>query len=202
MQVRESTAGGWRRALDGTERALAPSRVSWQRAKVRAHTLVVAAGGVVCLRRPPRNPCQLLSSGMAPWRGKRRQLASEERPRSAVRLDSVHVCAGAALTRNAPDGRHSTSGAAAPGDSAESVRETLRRADEALKKANQPPANSFVVPAAPAEPAQGEFRRGNLGNSPPADASFGGVSHVLGDNTSPTFRPSVSPQTRFIHVVG
>ena len=60
----------------------------------------------------------------------------------------------------------------------------------------------FVVPAAPAEPAQGEFRRGNLGNSPPADASFGGVSHVLGDNTSPTFRPSVSPQTRFIHVVG
>jgi len=81
-------------------------------------------------------------------------------------------------------------------DSVESVRETLRRADEALKKANQPgTGNGFVVPAAPGVREQETWRRSSE-SLPAADVSFGGVSHVLGDAASPTFRTPISPEIR------
>eukprot|EP00802_Teleaulax_amphioxeia_P006204 Tamp_06208.p1 GENE.Tamp_06208~~Tamp_06208.p1 ORF type:complete len:612 (+),score=113.45 Tamp_06208:105-1838(+) len=82
-------------------------------------------------------------------------------------------------------------GAAQLYDSMQSVRETLRRADEALKKANQPlPPTGAIVPAGLHAPEQ---ERAYPQRSPAPDASFGGMSNVLGDQNSPLFRASSMP---------
>jgi len=143
---------------------------------------------------------------------------------SACARQNAKSSSGAIPDANVPE----PAPAAPTADPMQSVRETLRRADAALKKANQPlPSNGVILPAGNAcecvillsahvwvclhehcrtsriltdvsAAIASESRY--MERSPAPDDSFGGFSNVLGDisGASPTFRPSMTPPLRCV----